>query len=855
MRELVTFVVSLAISALIAPTLSKKTHTPVITVYLLLGLLVQSLTGVRTPKVFEAAHDAALACITFAAGSELVVAQLQRNARRIGFLSTSLTLSTLVIVFFGYLAAATLLPAPAALKSTGGGEVLGSPLSSPPSSLPQYALKHALQAPAGAVAGSAAAAAASSPSTAAVRDDRTASTGKAGGGTKASGPNKAGGGASSSYVSQGSGASTGGSRTPQKPQAKDANLHAKPQTGGPRQQGPSAATLGRGSRSGASAGSEETGDPAVAEARAAREGSTNRANSGTAESSRGVDGRSRGGGAGATTPSVPSGVPSLTSPGADRGDKGSRRPGLRRLGGSVAISGGGGGGGGGGGEGGGEGGGSGGVWKLRLVQAMFAAVVAVGRSPSSAIAVVGEARASGPFTTTVLSVTMVTDVLVILLFTAAEELAHILYAPSDPGGSAGGLFWRFILTFLLQISLSLMHATCLTLLAMLILRLSPKRPPSDAGRPQSAVSPPPSPASSVGSLEAHPLQQLHPSSGSEDALPEAPGKGGPAQATASGPPLQRGGDAACRSALVAAAQGRGRGGGGGEGGSADAPSPWSMASVVQPALLLILGGYAFRAEPGLQRLAALADDYLTGGTWLDEKCLRLEPMLACMIAGFALCNLLGKRHEMTSLLHVCLPPLLAIFFFSTGASMRVSALRRTWPTALALFGARILALWFGTFTGSVLTEAASCSPKGFRSGFGAGFGAGFGSGFGSGAELEGQGKRRELQCCGWAAFVTQAGITLGLSDEIAAAFPSWGPALQAPLVSSIVLSQLVGPPLLMYALKASGEARAGVSDEENALLPGGRRSEAKRSLASGARVRPAAASAAGTSEGGHPAPP
>ena len=73
-------------------------------------------------------------------------------------------------------------------------------------------------------------------------------------------------------------------------------------------------------------------------------------------------------------------------------------------------------------------------------------------------------------------------------------------------------------------------------------------------------------------------------------------------------------------------------------------------------------------------------------------------------------------------------------------------------------------------------------------------------------------------------------------------------------MSSIVLSQLVGPPLLMYALKASGEARAGVSDEENALLPSSRRAAANRGLASGARVRPAAASA--SSEGGdHTGPP
>ena len=48
--------------------------------------------------------------------------------------------------------------------------------------------------------------------------------------------------------------------------------------------------------------------------------------------------------------------------------------------------------------------------------------------------------------------------------------------------------------------------------------------------------------------------------------------------------------------------------------------------------------------------------------------LRVEPMLACMLAGFALCNLLGRRAETSELLHATLPPLLAFFFFSAGAA-------------------------------------------------------------------------------------------------------------------------------------------------------------------------------------------
>ena len=68
--------------------------------------------------------------------------------------------------------------------------------------------------------------------------------------------------------------------------------------------------------------------------------------------------------------------------------------------------------------------------RVNVVVAMLCAVVAIARSPSSAIAVVSELQADGPFTQTMLGVTMVTDVLVILLFTAAAKLGETTLGPS-----------------------------------------------------------------------------------------------------------------------------------------------------------------------------------------------------------------------------------------------------------------------------------------------------------------------------------------------------------------------------------------------------------------------------------------
>ena len=55
------------------------------------------------------------------------------------------------------------------------------------------------------------------------------------------------------------------------------------------------------------------------------------------------------------------------------------------------------------------------------------------------------------------------------------------------------------------------------------------------------------------------------------------------------------------------------------------------------------------------------------------------------------------------------------------------------------------------------------------------------------------------------AFLTQAGVTLGLAQQAGAHFP-WGPDFNATIVAVSVINQVVGPPMMKYALRAAGEA-------------------------------------------------
>ena len=155
---------------------------------------------------------------------------------------------------------------------------------------------------------------------------------------------------------------------------------------------------------------------------------------------------------------------------------------------------------------------------------------------------------------------------------------------------------------------------------------------------------------------------------------------------------------------------------------------------------------------------------------LDES-IQLEPMLSAMAAAFSLCNFLGRRREFGALIERSMHPVMTFFFISTGMDMNLAALQKSWPIALGLFAARLISLRLGCEVGAVWAGAS-----------------------------------KEVRQLSWLAFITQAGVGLGLTEQIGEKFPSWGLTLESSLVGVIVLNQLVGPPLLSYALRQAKEA-------------------------------------------------
>ncbi len=99
---------------------------------------------------------------------------------------------------------------------------------------------------------------------------------------------------------------------------------------------------------------------------------------------------------------------------------------------------------------------------VRIAIALLGGAILVARSPSSAIAIVNELRAKGPFTQTVIGVTMLTDVIVIVLFAINLEVADALLLSLPLNlGFLGLLLFELLLSLGLGILVGLLLNTIL----------------------------------------------------------------------------------------------------------------------------------------------------------------------------------------------------------------------------------------------------------------------------------------------------------------------------------------------------------------------------------------------------------
>ncbi len=151
--------------------------------------------------------------------------------------------------------------------------------------------------------------------------------------------------------------------------------------------------------------------------------------------------------------------------------------------------------------------------------------------------------------------------------------------------------------------------------------------------------------------------------------------------------------------------------------------------------------------------------------------LNLEPLLICISAGFTVQNFSKTGAKFVESLEQVSLPIFVLFFSLAGASLNLDALYLCWPLALSLAGVRAA----GFFGGTLLAGIINRDPPLHRR-------------------------------TAWMAFLTQAGVAIGLSKLAQRQFPEIGEYLTTIVLAVISINQIIGPVTFKMALNKVGEA-------------------------------------------------
>ncbi|WDN87531.1 hypothetical protein BuS5_00499 [Desulfosarcina sp. BuS5] len=149
----------------------------------------------------------------------------------------------------------------------------------------------------------------------------------------------------------------------------------------------------------------------------------------------------------------------------------------------------------------------------------------------------------------------------------------------------------------------------------------------------------------------------------------------------------------------------------------------------------------------------------------------LEPLLICMSAGFTVQNFSREGNLFLGSLDRVSLPIYLLFFTLAGAALDIEALRMCWPLALCIAFVRVL----GIFTATWLAGSLNKDPV--------------------------KHKRNA-----WMAYITQAGVAIGLAQLAARQSREIGVYLSTIVLAVITINQVIGPITFKIALRLTGEA-------------------------------------------------
>ncbi len=156
-----------------------------------------------------------------------------------------------------------------------------------------------------------------------------------------------------------------------------------------------------------------------------------------------------------------------------------------------------------------------------------------------------------------------------------------------------------------------------------------------------------------------------------------------------------------------------------------------------------------------------------------------EPLLICLTAGFYVTNFTRLASDFQHTLEEMAPGVFLLFFTLVGLELELDVIGQAWVVVLILVAVRTAGIFIGSLAGTALTRDKY-----------------------PGNALLGLG------------FITQAGVSIGLAKEIAVEFSAWGAELATLSIGVIVVNQIIGPPILKWAINRVGESHTRADSPE-----------------------------------------
>lgn len=148
--------------------------------------------------------------------------------------------------------------------------------------------------------------------------------------------------------------------------------------------------------------------------------------------------------------------------------------------------------------------------------------------------------------------------------------------------------------------------------------------------------------------------------------------------------------------------------------------------------------------------------------------LHLHPLLIMMIAGFVVENFSSRGEKLIKALEAISPTVYPLFFCLIGTKINISYLKSFLLLTLAIVFFRILFKYTGTYVGGVFS-----------------------------------GENSLVKNRAWMAFISQAGVSLGMAKIIEKNLNALGSKIFTLIVSVIVINEIIGPLLLKFFIDKS----------------------------------------------------